>query len=149
MTMKTPEIAPGRRVSMHFSLSLRDGTEALSTYRDSPLEFIMGDGTLEPMLEYALLGLRAGDEQTLEVSGNEVYGPPDEDKVHWIERHLFPSEMGLEEAQVIAFGNDQGESIPGVIRQIEADRVLVDFNHPLSGKPFLYRVSILAVESQD
>ncbi len=146
---KTLEIAPGRRVSMHFSLSLRDGTEALSTYHDAPLEFILGDGTLEPMLEYALLGLRAGDEQTLEVSGDEVYGPPDEDKVHWMERQLFPSEMRLEEAMVIAFGNPQDESIPGVIRRIETDRVLVDFNHPLSGKPILYKVSILTVESQD
>jgi FKBP-type peptidyl-prolyl cis-trans isomerase SlpA len=146
---KSPEIAPGMRVSMHFSLSLKDGTEALSTYQDTPLEFTLGDGTLEPMLEYALLGLHAGDEQTLEVSGNEVYGPPDEDNIHWMERQLFPSDMALAEAQVIAFGNDQGESIPGVIQQVEAERVRVDFNHPLSGKPILYKVTILAVENQD
>ncbi|MET0068211.1 MAG: FKBP-type peptidyl-prolyl cis-trans isomerase [Candidatus Thiodiazotropha sp.] len=146
----SPEIAPGRRVKMHFSLSLMDGTVALTTYQDdAPLEFTLGDGTLEPMLEYALLGLHAGDEQTLEVSGNEVYGPPDEQNIHWLERHLFPPEMELAEAQVIAFGNDQGESIPGVILQLETERVRVDFNHPLSGKPILYKVTILAVEDQD
>jgi hypothetical protein len=53
-----------------------------------------------------------------------------------MERHLFPSEMRLEEAQIIAFGNDQGESIPGVIRQIGADRVLVDFNLSSIGSAF-------------
>ncbi|MET0051011.1 MAG: FKBP-type peptidyl-prolyl cis-trans isomerase [Candidatus Thiodiazotropha sp.] len=146
---RSPEITPGTRVSMHFSLSLKDGTEALSTYQDAPLEFTLGDGTLEPMLEYALLGLHAGDEQTLEVSGDEVYGPPDEENILWLERQLFPPDMALAEAQVIAFGNDQGESIPGVIKQLEAERVLVDFNHPLSGKPILYRVSIISVENQD
>lgn len=134
---------------MHFSLALADGTEALSTYQESPLDFVLGDGTMEPLLEYALLGLQAGDEQTVDVSGDEAFGPLDETKVHWLERTAFPSDMPLSESQIIAFTTAQGEALPGVIKNLDEERVLVDFNHPLSGKTFRYRVSILSVEPSE
>ncbi|ODB94016.1 hypothetical protein A3194_04935 [Candidatus Thiodiazotropha endoloripes] len=139
-------IDPGYRVTMHFSLTLSDGTEVLSTYQESPLEFTLGDGTMEPLLEYAVLGLKAGDEQTLEVSGDEVYGPRDEAKYHWLKRTDFPQDMPLEESQVVAFSTDQGEEIAGTILELNEDQLLLDFNHPLSGKTFHYRVSIISVE---
>ncbi|MEW8625526.1 MAG: FKBP-type peptidyl-prolyl cis-trans isomerase [Candidatus Thiodiazotropha sp.] len=139
-------IDPGYRVTMHFSLTLSDGTEVLSTYRESPLEFTLGDGTMEPLLEYALLGLQAGDEQTLEVSGDEVYGPRDEARIHWLKRTEFPQDMALDESQVVAFSTPQGEELAGTILELKDDQLLVDFNHPLSGKTFQYRVSIINVE---
>ena len=146
MTLRKPEIAPGCRVTMHFSLTLMDGSEVLSTDQESPLVFVLGDGTMEPMLEYALLGLHAGDEQTLEISGDEVYGPIDEANRHWLARSAFPETVPLKEAQIIAFTSDQGEELPGTVLQIDGERVLVDFNHPLSGRQFLYRASILSVD---
>ncbi|MES9939368.1 MAG: FKBP-type peptidyl-prolyl cis-trans isomerase [Candidatus Thiodiazotropha sp. 6PLUC2] len=149
MTATNPEIALGCGVKMHFSLTLSDGTEVLSTYQDSPLEFVMGDGTMEPLLEYALIGLHSGDEQSLEVSGDEVYGAKDEANIHWIERSVFPADLSLEESQIIAFTTEQGEETPGIIQQIDGERVLVDFNHPLSGRSFQYKVSILSVESAE
>jgi FKBP-type peptidyl-prolyl cis-trans isomerase SlpA len=146
MPESIPEIVPSCRVTMHFSLSLLDGTEAVSTYNEAPLEFILGDGTMEPLLEYALLGLRAGDEQSLQISGDEVYGPLDESKIHWLPITAFPANLSICEAQIIAFTSEQGEELPGVIMQIEKERVLVDFNHPLSGKAFIYNVTIINVE---
>ena len=131
---------------MHFSLTLSDGTEVLSTYQESPLEFTLGDGTMEPLLEYALLGLQAGDEQTLEVSGDEVYGPRDEARIHWLKRTDLPQDMALDESQVVAFSTPQGEELAGTILELKDDKLLVDFNHPLSGKTFQYRVSIISVE---
>jgi FKBP-type peptidyl-prolyl cis-trans isomerase SlpA len=131
---------------MHFSLTLGDGTEAVSTYQETPLDFTLGDGTMEPLLEYALLGLHAGDEQALQVSGDEVYGPSDESKIHWLDMDSFPSDMTLCEGQLIAFSAEQDQELAGVVKQIDGERVLVDFNHPLSGKSFRYKVTILSVE---
>jgi FKBP-type peptidyl-prolyl cis-trans isomerase SlpA len=134
---------------MHFSLALSDGTEVLSSYQESPLTFTLGDGTMEPLLEYALLGLQAGDEQTLEVSGNEVYGQPDEEQIHWLKRSDFPQDMPLSESQVIAFASQQGEELAGTIVELTDEQIRVDFNHPLSGKTFQYRVTIISVEAAE
>ena len=71
------EIIPGSAVTLHFSLSLPDGTPAISTFDDEPLSFYMGDKTFQPSMEIALYGLKAGDEQTLTLTTNQAYGEPD------------------------------------------------------------------------
>ncbi len=45
----------------------------------------------------------------------------------------------------MSFAADGGE-LPGVVRAIEGDLVVVDFNHPLAGKMLIFDVSILQVE---
>ncbi|MEW8505201.1 MAG: FKBP-type peptidyl-prolyl cis-trans isomerase [Candidatus Thiodiazotropha sp.] len=141
-----PKISPTSRVRMHFSLRLQDGTEILSTYGGEPLAFTLGDETMEQLLEFALLGLRAGDEQDLLVSGDEVYGPRDETQIHWLERNNFSPDQALSPGEIIAFSTPEGEELAGMVLAAEENRVHVDFNHPLSGKHFHYKVTILDVD---
>ncbi|MCU7814458.1 MAG: FKBP-type peptidyl-prolyl cis-trans isomerase [Candidatus Thiodiazotropha sp. (ex Rostrolucina anterorostrata)] len=146
MTEKKPQIAPGSRVKMHFALTLPDNTEIVSTYQDTPLDFTLGDDTMEQMLELALLGLHAEDEQCLIVSGDDVYGPRDEALIHWLDLEAFPTSQILNEGEVIAFTTPEGEELAGIILKVEVKQVQVDFNHPLSGKQFHYKVTILEIE---
>ncbi|MES9992261.1 MAG: FKBP-type peptidyl-prolyl cis-trans isomerase [Candidatus Thiodiazotropha sp.] len=141
-----PKIAPGSRVRMHFSLTLPDTTEVLSTYGGEPLEFTLGDNTMEQMLEFALLGLRGGDEQELLVSGDDVYGARDENQIHWLERNSFPADQALNPGEIMLFSAAEGDELAGVVLAVEEDLVQIDFNHPLSGKHFHYKVTILDVE---
>ena len=46
---------------------------------------------------------------------------------------------------VVSFAGPGGE-LPGVVRSVEGDLVVVDFNHPLAGKTLIFDVSILKVE---
>jgi FKBP-type peptidyl-prolyl cis-trans isomerase SlpA len=140
-----PQIAPGCRVRMHFSLTLPDKTEIISTYGEEPLEFTLGDNTMEQMLELALLGLRAGDEQDLLVSGDDVYGARDSSLIHWLDHKQFPADQPLKPGELISFTTPQGEEVAGMVLQIEDGRVEVDFNHLLCGRQFRYRVTILDV----
>ena len=48
-----PEILPGSTVSLHLAITLEDGTEAISTFGEEPVQLQMGDGTLQPGLELA------------------------------------------------------------------------------------------------
>ncbi|MET0069088.1 MAG: FKBP-type peptidyl-prolyl cis-trans isomerase [Candidatus Thiodiazotropha sp.] len=142
-----PRISPESRVRMHFSLTLSDDTEVISTYGGEPLAFTLGDNTMEQLLEFAILGLRAGDEQDLLVSGDEVFGPRDETRIHWLERTVFPPDQRLNPGEIIAFTTPEGEELAGMVLEVENGRVHIDFNHPLSGKQFHYKVTILDVEA--
>ncbi len=128
---------------MNFSLALEDGTEVLSTFEDEPLDFTLGDGTVEPALEAKLIGLKTGDEQTLLLDGNDIYGAWNEHNRQWLDRSDFPASLEVAEGQVIAFTTQGGEEVAGIAVSLEADRVLVDFNHPLSGRTFIFRAAIL------
>jgi len=142
-----PKIVPGSRVRLHLSLALPDGTEALSTFGEEPMEFTLGDGTLEEGLELALYGLRPGAEQTLRVDGNSVYGPRDESNVHSIPLHRFPVDITPKPGLIVVFDTPQGE-LPGAILELGESEARVDFNHPLAGREIVFRVQILGVASQ-
>lgn len=139
-------INPGSRVLLHLSMTLEDGTEVISTYEDEPLSFTLGDGVMEASLESLLLGLNTGDEQSWEVIGNEVYGPIDDDNLQWMDRETFSDQMKLRVDQIIGFTTSNGEEIAGRIVEIEPTQIQLDFNHPLSGKTFFFKTTILDVD---
>ncbi len=141
------EIVPGSQVTMHFSLSLPDGTEAVSTFGEEPLSFAIGDKTLQPGLELGLYGLKAGDTQTLTLDPEQAYGEHDPNMVYTMPLSDFPADMQPEVGQIIAFATPTGDEAAGSILAVNGDEVSVDFNHPLAGREVIYRVEILEVGS--
>ncbi len=142
---ETREILPGSTVTLHFSLSLPDGTEAISTFDEEPLRFQMGDKTFQPGMELALYGLKAGDEQTLTLTPEQAYGDPEPGLVQRLPLSDF-GDLHPEIGQIMSFTLGEVGETMGIIREIDSDEVVVDFNHPLAGHEVVFRVKILAVE---
>ncbi len=140
-------IGPGSRVSMHFSLTLEDGTHADGTEAGTPFTFTMGDGNLVQGLELALLGLAEGEQQVLRIDPRDAFGYRDPANVHLMPRSDFPEEMALEPGMVIGFGTPAGDEVPGSILELEGDQVKVDLNHPLAGHELTFSVEIVKVEN--
>ena len=146
MPQDPPAIGPGSRVTLHLRLALPDGTEALSTFGEEPLTFVMGDGTLAAGLELALYGLQPGDDQTLELEPHQAYGSRDPDNVHRMPRTDFTPDMALEPGLILGFTLPSGQETPGLIREVHDDEVEVDFNHPLAGHRVVFRAQVLEVQ---
>ncbi len=144
--MPRPEAMPGSRVSLHFSLSLTDGTPAFDT-EDEPLSCTLGDGTLLPGLELALYGLRPGEEQTLTLTPEQAWGERQQELIKEMPRSDFPAEADLEPGQILAFSLPDGEETMGTVLAVEDDKVLVDFNHPLSGQEVVFYAKMLEVDN--
>lgn len=141
------QIGMGSGVTMHFSLRLADGMLVESSFDDEPISFVLGDGTLDRGLELALLGLVAGDRQTLSLMPGQAYGMRDEALLQRVRKSLFPEDMLLEPGQIVGFSGEDGEDMAGAIIEIGDDDVQVDFNHPLAGREIEFEVHILAVEN--
>ena len=139
------EIQAGSRVTMHFSLTLEDGTVAEDSFDSEPLEFIMGDGSLNEGLELGLYGMKAGEEETLSMTPEQTFGFHDPENLHEMLRSEFDADMDLAEGMIIGFTTPAGDEVPGIIREVSDKLVIVDFNHPLAGHELLYRVKILDV----
>lgn len=138
-------IGPGCEVAMHFTLTLEDGTVADSTIDHDPIRFIMGDGSLIEGLELALYGLKVGDKQVLSIDPREAFGFPDEENIHEMDRSEFPEDMNIEVGMIIEFDTPSGERVPGALKEINGDTVIVDFNHPLAGHVITFDVEILEI----
>nr|WP_296747631.1 FKBP-type peptidyl-prolyl cis-trans isomerase [Thioalkalivibrio sp.] len=137
-------IAPGSRVVMHYSLHLEGGFVA-DTSGDEPLDFILGDGTLEPGLERHLVGLGVREQREFAIAPGTVFPFPTKAAVQVMERSAFPKDMPLEPGLIFEFNTPAGDVVPGRIRSLEEGAVTVDFNHPLAGKSFTFAIEILEV----
>ncbi len=98
-------------------------------------------------LELALLGLREGDEQTIDINPDMAFGHIDETMFRAMPRAGFDPDLELQEGLIIEFSTPEGETLPGTILAFNEHEVRVDLNHPLAGQTVRYRVKILKVEN--
>ena len=141
-----PAIEPGSRVSLHFRLSLADGTLAEASAPGEPWTVTVGRDDLVEALERCLLGLRAGERRRCEIPAQEAFGPASDDAIHTLSRNAFPSELGVEVGQIIGFTTPAGQEIPGRVLDMTETEVTMDFCHPLAGHDLVFEVEILAVD---
>jgi FKBP-type peptidyl-prolyl cis-trans isomerase SlpA len=140
-------IRPGSIVTMHYSLALEDGTLVDSTFgTGEPLTFTMGDGTLIEGLEYALIDLKKGDQQSINIPPESGFGFRDEDAVQTLPREQFSDEMVLQPGLVIEFEAPSGLKVPGTVLEVKGGTVIVDFSHPLANRKVIFNVQILDVQ---
>lgn len=138
-------VGEGTKVSLHFTLSLEDGTQVDSTRDKRAANFEYGDGNLPPGFEKPLVGMKAGETGTFTITPEHAFGQYNEQNVQVLKKESFDSQIELEPGAVVAFTDPNGGEIPGVIKSIEDERVDVDFNHPLAGKTLIFDVEILNV----
>ncbi len=145
MTEQLP-VGPGTTVTLHFALRLEDGHEIDSNFEKDPATFTVGDGNLLPGFEKALFGLKPGDKQQFIVSPEDGFGQHNPSNMQEMPREHFGPDIELEEGLMLSFADAQKAELPGVVREFDDKRVVIDFNHPLAGREILFDVAILNVE---
>jgi len=140
-----PRIAAGMEVTLHFAILLASGEEVDSTRRGKPATFAMGDGSLLPGFEAALLGMRQGDDEQLQIPAAQAFGERIDGNIQRLPRTRFPDDEDLEVGLIVSFAAPDGE-LPGVVTRLWDESVEVDFNHPLAGRDLVFDVSILKVK---
>ena len=140
------QIQTGTSVTLHFSLALENGHIVDSNFEGNPATFSVGDGNLLPGFESSLLGLEVGDEREFIISPENAFGQHNAQNVQAVDRGNF-DESELEIGSILSFQNGDGE-LPGVIIALEKNQVMVDFNHPLSGKNIVFQVKIVEINPE-
>lgn len=139
-------IGPGTRVTLHFSLRFEEGDVIDSTFDQSPVSFTFGDGSLLEGFEKQLQGLCVGRRDTFTVLPEEGFGQPNPNNIQYFKRDDFNADMELTEGLVVSFADASQTELPGVVKSVNEDEVVVDFNHPLAGRTILFEVDIIAIE---
>lgn len=149
--MNEKRINAQSRVTLHFAVRLAEGGELVdSTYeRPEPASFAMGDGSLLPGFEKAIMGLKAGDRRSVLLTPEQAFGPWNPDNVQRLPRPEFHAVEGLVPGLMISFADKAKAELPGVVKAVTDDLVEVDFNHPLAGRELLFEVDIVRVDDAD
>ncbi len=141
------KIDKNTKVSLHFSLSLNDGSIVDSTFDKAPASFEFGDGQLPDGFQGFLVGLVAGDKEAFMVPPEKSFGMPNPNNQQTMKRTDFPADMALAEGLMISFADANKSELPGVVKDFNDDEVIIDFNHPLAGETLKFVVEIQSVEA--
>ena len=137
------------RVTLYYRLGLTDDSVLEDNFDDEePMTVTLGQGEMAEGLELALIGLRSGDEQTIDIGPDLAFGFVDETLFRSLPRIEFDPDLELEPGLIIEFANENGETLPGTIIDFNEDEVRVDLNHPLAGQTVRYSVKIVSVDNE-
>ena len=134
-------------LTLHYRIALAEPphAEVLSTFGGRPATLVLGSGELAPALERCLVGISSGENRTFVLQPEQAFGGYRDDLLKRMPWDAFPQTLAVEAGQVLEFAGADGARLSGLVKEVGNDEALVDFNHPLAGRPIRFEVEILAV----
>jgi FKBP-type peptidyl-prolyl cis-trans isomerase 2 len=133
-------VRDGSKVTVRYSITLRDNPS--TTYADTE-QFVQGQHVILPALEQRMAGMHAGEAKTFNLSVEEGFGPYDEKKTQTVSTSDLP--LDAQEGDIV----DDGEGHTAMILRIFPETAVLDFNHPLAGKPLIVTLQIVQIDNPD
>ena len=142
-------VEPGSFLTLHYRLRDADGVAFIDTFATRPATLSIGSGELAPAVEARLLGLAEGSVGSFALAAGEAFGERDPALVQRVRRAALEAEGDADGdyrvGDVVRFPAPGGQSIAGIVRVVDDDAIVFDFNHPLAGRPVTFDVKLIGV----
>ena len=135
---ESPRISDGSNVTLLFQITV-PGERGFEV-RDIT-KFVQGQHQLLPALERVVTGMKSGEEKRVELSAEEAFGPYDGTKKKTVPREELPA--GTKEGDIL----EDRAGKPATVAQLSDTSAVIDYNHPLAGKPLNVKLKILRVDN--
>jgi peptidylprolyl isomerase len=139
-----PKVKDGDAVKIHYTGTLKDGTEFDTSVGGDPMEFTVGEGKLIPGFEKAVVGLAPGDKKTFTIPFDEAYGPRRDELVVAVERDQMPSDLNPVVGDDLVMEREDKKFRVRVV-EVTDDTVTLDANHPLAGEDLNFEVELVEI----
>lgn len=137
-------VEEGKLVKVIYTLTV-DGKVVDSSREGEPFEFRAGSKQVIPGFEEGLLGMKAGEKKSFQVSPDKGYGQENPKGFQKVARDKLPKDINPEAGMTLSAQMPNGQTIPARIVEVKDDMVILNFNHPLSGKTLNFEVEIVDI----
>lgn len=103
-----------------------------------PLVFIVGANQVIRGFEKAVLGMKAGDEKTVEIPPEDAYGEANPELIISLPMDMF-KEAKIEPKVGLILETSSGMC---QIKEVQEQEVVVDFNNPMAGKTLVFDIKV-------
>ena len=138
-------IAKDKIVKFDYTLTV-DGKVVDSSSGKEPLQYTQGQNMIIPGLEKQMEGMKVGDEKTIAVPAADAYGAVNPALIIKVAKTNLAPDFKAEVGGVVQMNTPEGQAVPGVIKEIQEDGLMVDFNHPLAGKDLSFQIKIVEIK---
>jgi methionine--tRNA ligase beta chain len=134
-------------IELDFTARLLPEDEVVESTRGRDALLVhLGRGELAPGIERSLIGMKAGEEKSIEIGPEDGYGPVLTENIHRRRRSDFPPGVELKPGMRFAARlKDSSERVEFGVREASGDEVVVDFNHPFAGRRLRYWLLVRSV----
>lgn len=107
----------------------------------APLVFMFGKGQIIPGLENGIVNMSIGEKSELLIKAEDAYGEYNDEAKQEVPKDQFAG-IDLEVGMSLYGQGEDGGTVQVIVKEIGAENVIIDFNHPLAGKDLTFNVSI-------
>ncbi len=141
----TEHVQPDSLITLNYRVASTEGEEWISTFGFSPAVIQLGCGELAPPFEACLIGQPIGTRREVVLKPEETFGLRQAELVRRVARSSLPASADIELNARAELSSPAGQTLSGIIREIDRENVLIDFNHPLAGKSIRFEAEIIGV----
>ncbi|NHC61233.1 FKBP-type peptidyl-prolyl cis-trans isomerase [Paenalcaligenes suwonensis] len=140
-------------LTLHYCIQIMSGPAAgtmfANTFDGHPATLQMGVGQWSAGLEAVLLGKPEGATLHADLNPEDAYGERNPALLQWISREMLAQNVAQDEhfapGDMVEFKAVNGMRYSGVLKQLDEQAALFDFNHPLAGAKIRLDAKILGV----
>jgi FKBP-type peptidyl-prolyl cis-trans isomerase SlyD len=140
-----PLIADGHVVTIHYRLTLDDGSIADQSIGGEPLVYLHGAHNIVPGLERQLAGKKIGDKLEVDVAAKDGYGEYDPAADQTVPKTQFPPNVDVQVGMAFQTRAKNGQPVTVWVRAVKDDQVTISSNHPMAGQQLHFAIEVLDV----
>lgn len=133
-------------VKVHYIGRLADGTIFDQSPAERPLHFIIGRNEVIEGFDEAVVDMYQGTRKTVTIPAAKAYGPVREELFEVLERAQLPPGLELKVGGRLEITRQDGSTFHVAIRELTAETVTLDANHPLAGHDLTFDIELLEVK---
>jgi peptidylprolyl isomerase len=139
------KVRKGHYVKVHYTGELDNGVVFDSSRDCDPFEVHVGEGQVLAGFEDALLDMALKEEKTFRLTAEEAYGIRDEELQRTISRVQLPPDFDPKVGEVLALRTPEGQQVPAIVQEADAENIVVDMNHPLAGEALVFHIEVVDI----
>ena len=121
---------------------VKDGDKVVdSNVGGAPLVFMFGKGQIIPGLENGIVNMAIGEKGDILVNPADAYGEYNAEATQEVPSDQFAG-IDLELGMTLYGQGEDGGTVQVTVKEIAAETIIIDFNHPLAGKSLMFSVTI-------
>ena len=144
-----PVVTDNAYLTLHYRLASLEGEDIVSTFNENPATLQFGQGQLAPFLEACLLSLPEGAHQTFELAPAQAFGERSDELIQRISLATLQENSAMDEqyriGDLVDFAAPGGGRFAGILRSMDDNGAVFDFNHPLAGQTLKFEVKIIGI----
>ncbi|MFT5642251.1 MAG: FKBP-type peptidyl-prolyl cis-trans isomerase 2 [Cyclobacteriaceae bacterium] len=132
-------------VKVHYTGKLEGGQIFDSSVERDPLQFVIDEGQMIKGFNDAVIGMSIEEEKSVTIPKAEAYGEYNEQLIQDVSRGELPEDMQPEVGQTLVASSSEGQQQHVVIKEVTAESIKIDANHPLAGKDLIFDIQLLEI----